>query len=148
MARIGEPTVALRTYSGSCHCGAVRFQADIDLSEGTNKCNCSHCTKARTWFTFVKPERLRLIAGADAHTDYRWTPPGRPGPLLHHQFCKTCGVRTFGWGEHESMGGKFYFVAVASLDDVDPDELAAAPIKYADGRHDRFDQPPKDTRLL
>ena len=46
------------------------------------------------------------------------------------------------------FGGKFYFVSVASLDDADLDELAAAPIRYVDGWHDRFDQPPEDTRLM
>jgi hypothetical protein len=137
-----------KTYTGSCHCGAVRFAADIDLSAGTNKCNCSICTKARAWFVFVKADHLRLITGAEALADYQWTPPRRPHPLLHYHFCKTCGIRTFGRGELESLGGAFYAISVVSLDDVDPDELAAAPIRYVDGRHDRFDQPPEDTRLM
>jgi hypothetical protein len=141
--------VALKTYAGSCHCGAVRFAAEIDLSEGSDKCNCSICTKSRAWFVVVKPaDRFRLIAGADEQTEYQWVPPGKQTWFLHYHFCRTCGVRTCGWGEHESFGGKFYFVSVTALDDVDPDELAAAPIRYADGRHDRFDQPPEDIRLL
>jgi hypothetical protein len=140
--------MAMKTYSGSCHCRAVRFQTDIDLSQGTNKCNCSICTKARAWFVLVKPDRFRLLAGAEAQAEYQWVPPGRPHSVLHYHFCRTCGVRAFGWGEAESMGGKWYFVSVGALDDVDADELAAAPIRYADGRHDRFNQPPEDTRLF
>lgn len=51
-------------------------------------------------------------------------------------------------GELEVLGGAFYAVQVSLLDDLDPDELAAAPIRYVDGRHDRFDRPPDDVRFL
>jgi len=46
------------------------------------------------------------------------------------------------------MGGAFYAVQVPLLDDIDRDELAAAPIQYVDGLHDRFDRVPADTRFL
>jgi hypothetical protein len=36
---------------------------------------------------------------------------------------------------------------VASLEDVDPDELADS-VKYVDGKHDHYDRKPKDTRLM
>jgi hypothetical protein len=36
---------------------------------------------------------------------------------------------------------------VASLDEVDPEVLAAAPLRYLDGRYDRYEQVPADTRL-
>lgn len=140
--------MALKHYHASCHCGAVRLEVDIDLAAETMRCNCSFCSKARNWFVFVKPDQFRLVSGADAQTEYQWIPPGRPHAFLHHHFCKTCGNRTYTWGEHESMGGRFYAINLALLDDADIDELAAAPIKYNDGRHDRFDQTPADIRLL
>ena len=46
------------------------------------------------------------------------------------------------------MGGAFYAVQVSLLDDLDPDDLTAASIRYVDGRHDRFDRPPDDVRFL
>jgi hypothetical protein len=138
--------MALKTYSGSCHCGAVRFEADIDLAQGTNRCNCSICSKARSWFALVSPDRFRQISGAEAQTEYQWAPDGRPAPNLHYRFCKTCGVRTAGRG-HWPDGGPFYFIAVAALDDADAGDLANS-IRYVDGRHNRFDRTPEDIRLM
>jgi hypothetical protein len=140
--------MAARTHSGSCHCGAVRFEAEVDLAAGSNRCNCSLCTKARAWFVLVKgAERVRLLEGADAQTEYQWKPEGQAESHLHYQFCKKCGVRAFGWGEAEHMGGKFYFVSVASLD-LTEDELAAIPIRYADGKRGRYDQAPPHTSWM
>jgi hypothetical protein len=143
-----ERKIMHKTYHGSCHCGAVRFEADFDLARGTNKCNCSICSKSRTWFAIAPGNGLRVRQGQDALTEYRWTPPGKPEPFLHFFFCKTCGVRTWASGDHLQLGGLFHAVSVAALDDVDADELAAAPVNYVDGRNDRFDQVPADVRLL
>lgn len=46
------------------------------------------------------------------------------------------------------MGGKFYALTASTLDDVTNDELAAAPLKFIDNLHDRYDRSPADTRLL
>jgi hypothetical protein len=141
--------MAIKTYSGSCHCGAVRFQADLDLAAGSIRCNCSACFKARAWFTPAKgPERFRLLAGADALTEYRWKPPAQPEPFLTYAFCRHCGVRVFGRGDLPALGGVFHAVPLTTLDDASPDELAGSPIHFADGRHDRTDRAPEDIRLL
>jgi hypothetical protein len=79
---------------------------------------------------------------------YQWTPPGKPGSFLTYRFCKTCGIRIYATGDAEFMGGRFYALAVSTLDDVSTDELAAAPLKFIDNLHDRFDRAPADTRLM
>jgi hypothetical protein len=140
--------MAVKTYSGSCHCGAVRFEAELDIAQGTIKCNCSSCTKARSWLAFAPAGRYRLLAGAELQGVYQWIPPGREAPRVEFHFCRHCGVRTPARGEIPEMGGTIYAVQVQLLDDLDAEELAGAPIHYLDGRHDHFDRPPADTRLL
>ena len=143
-----ERTMPLKTYTGSCHCGAVRFEAVIDFTRGATKCNCSICAKARSWFVIVPGDRARLISGADAQTEYQWVPPGHARANLHYRFCKTCGIRTLGHGDDDSTGKPFYFVNVAALDGVDPDVLAGAPTRYVNGRLGQYDQAPRDIRAL
>jgi len=53
-----------KTFTGSCHCGLVRFECTTDLSTVT-MCNCSICTKKGLHFAFLSPPAFQLRAGAD-----------------------------------------------------------------------------------
>src|SRR5262245_29247346 len=57
--------------TGSCHCGAVRFEVSLDLSRGGTRCNCSICTKVGTLSSLVKPEAFTLLQGEDSLSEYR-----------------------------------------------------------------------------
>lgn len=140
--------MAKRTYHGSCHCNAVRYEVAFDLSKGTNRCNCSLCWKARAWFAIVQEEDLRLLAGAESMSQYQWVPEGKTEAHLTYRFCNHCGVRIYAAGEDAQLGGKFLAIHVPTLDDASNDELAAAPPKFNDMLHDRPDRTPADTRLL
>jgi hypothetical protein len=51
-------------------------------------------------------------------------------------------------GDIPTLGGIVIAIPIAALDGVDPEELAAAPVLYVDGRHDRFDRTPDDIRTM
>jgi len=128
-----------KTYSGSCHCGAVRFECELDLAQGTNRCNCSFCRKNRFWMAIVKVDSFRLLAGSEALVDYQHTPLPMTKPFLHLLFCGRCGVRAFSKGGFlPALGAAFYAVNLACLDDVSVDELVNAPIRYHNGQADDF----------
>ena len=112
-----------KTYSGSSHCGAVHYEADLDLSAGT--------------FAF------RLHCDESTIGEYQF---GKE--TIHHLFCKRCGVSPFGRGMDPKLGGRFYAIKVNCLDDATAGELANAPVQFLDGRHDNFRSAPAETRHL
>ena len=44
-----------RTYRGSCHCGVVTFEADLDLAQPSFRCNCSICRRTRFRAAWSRP---------------------------------------------------------------------------------------------
>jgi hypothetical protein len=122
-----------RTYHASCHCGDVKLEADLDLTNGAGKCNCSICSKSRNWSISVKPGAVRLLAGEDKLTDYHFG-----SHSVHWPFCSRCGVRVHGYGEIAEMGGKFVSIRLSALDGVSADDLAAIPVRFCNGRNNAW----------
>jgi hypothetical protein len=123
--------MAPRTQHGSCHCGAVKFSALLDLAEkGTVKCNCTICVKIRSWEALTKPEDFTLIQGEADLTKYTYNKE-----LFPHYFCKHCGVHTHLTGTIPELGDQV-FVQVNCLDDAKPQDLAEAPVRYLDNLND------------
>jgi hypothetical protein len=120
----------VRTYQGGCHCGAVRFEADLDLGKPMGMCNCTLCTKVGAVGVIIKPAAFRLLKGADALSEYKLSlAPNR------RVFCRHCGIQMFGDGDIPQIGGAFCSVNVNCLDEV---ELADLKIEYWDGRHNNW----------
>lgn len=101
----------VRTYRGSCHCGAVRFEIDTDAPELTT-CDCSICRRKNALMVKVHETQLRLLAGEDALTEYRFHTQ-----TARHFFCKVCGIYPF---HRKRMVPDHYGVNVFCLDGFDP----------------------------
>lgn len=128
--------MSVEDRTGGCHCGAVRFTASIDLDAPSIRCNCSICTKSRTWIAPIAAASFTLVAGSDDLTEYRFGPE-----TITHCFCRRCGVKTHGRIKGENGDDNVIAVSVQCLD-ITPAELNAVPRSYIDGLADRQDREP------
>jgi hypothetical protein len=108
------------THQGGCHCGAVRYHVTLDLAKPVMQCNCSICSKTGGLLAFVSPDQFTLETGEDSLGDYKFNKH-----VIHHVFCKTCGVRSFAHGL--SAKGPMVAINVRCLDNLDPATLTITP---------------------
>jgi len=109
-------------YTGSCHCGAVRFAITTTFPELTT-CDCSICRRKNALMVSVPESEFELLAGADNLADYRFH-----SGTAHHHFCRTRGIYPF---HRKRMTPDHFGVNVHCLDDFEPDGI---PVRVADGR--------------
>jgi hypothetical protein len=77
--------------AGGCHCGAVRFEAEVpDPPVPALDCNCSICRMTGFLPIVVPHAHFELIGGREALTSYRFGTGA-----ADHLFCRHCGVKSF-----------------------------------------------------
>jgi hypothetical protein len=76
--------------AGGCHCGAVRFEAELPKVVEAQYCNCSICEKTGFVHVIVPESRFRLVSGQDRLTTYTFNTG-----VAKHLFCAVCGVKSF-----------------------------------------------------
>jgi hypothetical protein len=85
-----DPVIQRRTYSGGCHCGAVRFEVELGPEPEVWDCNCSICAMTGYEHVIVPKSGFRLLAGADKLESYRFN-----SGVADHLFCSVCGIKSF-----------------------------------------------------
>jgi len=76
---------------GGCHCGAVRFAAQLpDPPVPALDCNCSVCRMTGFVHIIVPRGDFVLEQGGDELTSYRFGTAA-----AEHLFCRRCGIKSF-----------------------------------------------------
>lgn len=99
-------------HTGSCHCGAVKFEVQTALEPAT-RCNCSLCRRKGALMspTFAA-DALRIVQGHEQLSMYQFN-----SRVVKHYFCKVCGIYPFHQTRKDTNAWR---VNLGCLDDVDP----------------------------
>lgn len=104
----------MKTWSGQCHCGAVRYEVDTDLGDPV-WCNCSFCVRRGAKLQKVPAGSFRLQAGEERLSVYG------NRDFSDHYFCSICGVHTFTRTTRNAQNA--VVVNLACLEGVDLESL-------------------------
>ena len=108
---------------GGCHCGAVRFEAQVADHVELHDCNCSICSKTGYLHMFVAHGDFTLL-GDPALSRYSFGTGA-----AKHLFCPTCGIKSFYQPRSHPDCWSVNFRC------LDPDARPMATIVQPDGRN-------------
>ena len=106
----------MKTHTGGCQCGAVRFEVEAEIGS-VIACNCSRCGKLGALLAFAPKSSFKLVQGEENLTEYQFNTH-----VIHHLFCKTCGIQPFAYGT-DSNGVETTAINVRCIDDIDLENL-------------------------
>lgn len=112
-------------YTGSCHCGRVRFEVEADIDH-VRVCDCSICNKRGALNFRIPNDNLTLLTPWEELTLYQWG-----SFTAEDYFCAVCGILPFRRpskpAPEEIAAGREVFdgwtINVRCLDGVDLDAI-------------------------
>ena len=111
----------METYRGSCHCGRVRFEVDLELDH-VRVCDCTTCTRRGALNHRVDESSFRLLTPLEDLSLYQWHTK-----TAKDYFCPVCGVLPF---RRPRTAPSCWTINIRCLEDVD---VAAIPIRHVHG---------------
>lgn len=124
------------TLKGSCHCGAVKFEAELPFGlSSARRCTCSICRMRGAIAVTSTPDGFRISQGEDRLATYRFNTKA-----AEHHFCTVCGIYT----HHKRRSNPSQLgVNVACLEGVSPFDFKEVVVH--DGQRHPSDNPDHKT---
>jgi hypothetical protein len=119
------------TLSGSCHCGATKFEVPR-APETVTRCTCSICSKRGGLWAYRPAAEFRLTTPRENVATYQWGPK-----YGKHNFCPVCGCSTFTETPDFSTGQANFDKPIVSVNArlFDDFDLDAVPVEVIDGKN-------------
>jgi hypothetical protein len=108
-----------QTYAGSCHCGFIKFEVDMDLDH-VRVCDCTICKKRGALNHRVEEADIRIFTPLENMIQYKWHTQ-----TATDYICPTCGILPF---RHPRDRPDIWTVNVRCLDRIDLDTIRVKKI--------------------
>jgi len=120
-------------YIGSCHCGAVEFEVQLEGEfDDVSHCDCSLCKRRAAFVATAPLDRFKVTKGSEKLALYQWNTK-----TAKHYFCKICGIYTH--HQRRSDPNEYGF-NIGCIEGINPFEYGAVLV------HDGINHPADRTK--